>query len=436
MCGIIAIINHPEAAQLVRLGLHNLQHRGQEAVGISSSDGNNISLIKKCGWVGDSITDEDCSKLPGHMSIGHIRYSTEGGPSEINIQPLFAKLKEGEITLAHNGHLARASGVRQRLENEGSIFQTLTDTEIILHLMARSKKKTFFDKLQEALILSSGAYAIALLTNDGIIISRDKNGIRPLILGKLGDTIIASSESCAIEVLGGEIIRDVIAGEQIYLDKYGDKEFSDSSLCAFEYVYFSRPDSILEGRSVYNVRILLGKKLAQEHPVEADICLSVPDSGREAALGYSRESGIPYENGILRTHYAGRTFIQPNQVLRNRKIRMKLSPVSGIIKGKDIVVIDDSIVRCNTSRRVVQMLKEAGANKIHFRVSSPPVKFPCYSGIATANIDELIASKFNVEEIRESIKCDSLAYLSQKGMVEAIGLKNCCRACFDGKYLI
>jgi amidophosphoribosyltransferase len=435
MCGIIAIVNHPEAAHLARLGLHALQHRGEEACGICSSDGNNISLIKKCGWVGDSITDEDCNKLQGDMAIGHTRYSTEGGSLGANIQPLFAKLKEGEIVLAHNGHLARSLNIRKKLEDEGSIFQTSTDTEIILHLMAKSKKDSFFDKLQEALQLTSGAYAIVLLTNDGIILARDKNGIRPLVLGRLGDAFIAASESCAIEVLGGEIMRDVGAGEQIYLDKYKDREFSDSNLCAFEYVYFSRPDSILEGRSVYDVRILLGKKLAQECPVEADICLSVPDSGRECSLGFSRESGIPYENGILRTHYAGRTFIQPNQVLRNRKIRMKLSPVSSIIKGKDIVVIDDSIVRGNTSRRITEMLREAGANKIHFRISSPPVKFPCYYGLDTES-GELVASSLNIEEIRKSIKCDSLAYLSQEGMIEAIGLKNSCMGCFSGRYLI
>lgn len=440
MCGIIAIKNHPDAAELVRLGLHNLQHRGEESVGMASSDGLNIKLVKKMGLVGDVITDNDCKELSGNMAIGQVRYSTQGKSIESNMQPLYAKLYGGELAIVHNGHIARASGIREKLEKDGSIFQTTTDTEIILHLMAKSKKDDNWNKLHDSLKLTSGAYSLAILSKDDILIARDKCGIRPLIIGKIGDALIVASESCAIDVLGGEIIRDVEPGEQLSLSVpnvyFLNKKQCLNNICVFEYIYFARPDSIMEGKSIHSVRMRLGKQLAKEQPVNADVCIAVPDSGVASALGYSEVSGVPYVNGILRTHYAGRTFIQPGQILRNRKIRMKLNPVISVVQNKSVVVIDDSIVRGNTSRRVVEMLRIAGAREIHLRVSSPPVKFPCYYGIDTPEEEELIASNCSIDDIREIIKCDSLGYLSYNGMVEAIGLNDCCDACFNGKYLI
>jgi len=437
MCGIIAVLNNPSASNLVKFGLHCLQHRGEEAVGISSSDSKNIYIVKKRGLVGDVITDEDCNKLPGSMAIGHVRYSTEGGPSGTNTQPLFAKLSLGPVAIAHNGHMAKCLDVRNKLEEEGSIFQTSSDTELVLHLMAKSKHIDFFNKLKEALQISSGAYSIVLLTNEGIILSRDKYGIRPLIIGKIGETIIAASESCVMDFFGAEIIRNVNPGEQIWLNDFDvNIKETESSICVFEHIYFARPDSILDGKSVYNSRIELGKMLAIENPVEADICVPVPDSGIEAAVGYSYQSGIPFSRGIIRMHYAGRTFIQPTQEIRNNKIKMKLSCVRSVINGKRVVVIDDSIVRGNTSKRIVSILKEAGAREVHFRISSPPIKFPCYYGINTPSMEELIASFSSIDEIKKVIGCNSLSYLSESGMKKALGISSYCDACFTGKYFI
>lgn len=434
MCGIIAVINNSNASNIVKFGLHTLQHKGEEAVGISSSDNNNIYIIKKKGLVDSAITNEDCERLPGNMAIGHVRYSTEGGPS--GIQPLFAKLKLGSVAIAHNGHIAKCSNVRDKLESEGSIFQTSSDTELILHLMAKSKNTNYFDKLREALNISSGSYSIVLLTNDGVIVARDKYGIRPLILGRIGETIIAASESCVMDFFGAKIIRNVNPGEQLWLDNISNIKKVNSNICIFEYIYFARPDSVIDDKSVYNARIQLGRQLAISNPIDADICIPVPDSGIEAAIGYSYQSGIPFIRGILRMHYAGRTFIQPSQEIRLNKIRMKLSCVKSVINGKKVIVIDDSIVRGNTSKRIVSLLKEAGAKEIHFRISSPPIKFPCYYGIDTPDTGELIASYTNVDKIKEIIKCDSLAYLTLEDMKDALKLENCCDACFTGKYLI
>lgn len=440
MCGIFAIVNHPEASQMVRFGLHALQHRGEEAVGIASSDGHQIHLIRKRGWVGEVITDEDCKKLPGNMAIGHVRYSTRGGPSGTNTQPLYARLNVGQIAIAHNGQISNSSVLRDELEDNGAILQTSTDTEVILHFMSRANKEcNMRNKLANALKKTSGAYSIVLLTEKSVIVARDKNGIRPLVLGRIGDTIIASSESCAIDFLGGRVVREVRANEQVELiesEIFKDLLPRDNMLCVFEHIYFARPDSILESKPVYNSRIKLGMQLAKEEPAEADICVPVPDSGIEATIGYSKESNIPFERGLSKAHYTGRTFIQPSQVLRNRKIRLKLNPVASILKNKRIVIVDDSIVRGNTSKRIVTMLREAGAKEIHMRISSPPVKFPCYYGIDTPNENELIASSMSILELQKAIGCDSLGYLSYDGMIKAIGIPSCCDACFSGNYPI
>ena len=438
MCGIIAVVGHPNASQMVRFGLHALQHRGEEAVGIASSDRDQIHLVKKKGWVGEVITDEDCEKLPGNIAIGHVRYSTRGGPSGTNAQPLYAKLNTGQVAIAHNGQILNSDKLRDELEDVGAILQTSTDTEVILHFMSRSGRElNTWDKLASALKKTSGAYSIVLLTEKEVIVARDKNGIRPLILGKIDDAIIASSETCAIDFLGGRVVREVRANEQLKLIEsrvFNDWLSPENMLCIFEHIYFARPDSVLEGKSVYDSRVNLGIQLAKECPADVDICVPVPDSGIEAAIGYSKESGIPFERGLNKVHYAGRTFIQPGQVLRNRKIRLKLSPVVSVLKGKKVVIIDDSIVRGNTSKRIVTMLRESGVKEIHMRISSPPIKFPCYYGIDTPEEEELIASSMSIQEVQRAIGCDSLEYISHKGMIKAVGVPSCCDACFSGNY--
>lgn len=435
MCGIFAVYNHPDASQLVKFGLHALQHRGEEAVGIASSDGNNIHMLKKRGLVGDVFLEEDCKKLPGNMAIGHVRYSTRGGPSGTNTQPLFAKLPSGSIAIAHNGQISNSYELRNFLESKGTIFQTSTDTETFLHLMAHSKKSNIWYKLADSLKSVSGSYCLLVLSKDNLIVARDPNGIRPLVVGEKDGALIVSSESCAITFLGGKVIRDVFPGEQFSPDMFKDKSGCFGKLCIFEHIYFSRSDSVLEGRSIYESRIDLGRELAKENSVDADICVPVPDSGIVSSIGYSKQSGIPYEKGIVRSHY-GRSFIQPGQVLRNRKIWMKLNPVASVLNGKRVVLIDDSIVRGNTSKKVIEMLREVGAKEIHMKISSPPIKFPCYYGIDTPESKELIASSMSVEEIRKVIGCDTLSYLSYEGMIKATKLNGCCDACFTGKYPI
>lgn len=439
MCGIIAVAGHPDAAQVMRLGLHSLQHRGEEAAGIATSDSVEIHLLKKRGRVGEYIEDGDLKLLPGNMGVGHVRYSTRGGPSGTNSQPLFAKFHDVPVAMVHNGQISNAGELRRKFEKQGSIFQTSTDTEIILHLMARSKRVTIADRLTEALSHVSGAYSLAVLTVGEVLVIRDPFGIRPLVIGSMpGGGWLAASESCAIEILGGAAERDVEPGEMLRIDAHGLRSFptkeNEPKHCVFELIYFARPDSTIDGRSVYLSRIRLGERLAEEHPASADICVPVPDSGIEAAVGYARASGIPFEKGILRAHYAGRTFIQPSQLMRQRGIRLKLSPVKDAIAGKRVVVIDDSLVRSNTARRVVGMLREAGASEIHMRISSPPIPFPCYFGIDTPDTEDLIAHHKNVEDICFHIGADSLGYLSLTGMAEALGMKSMCDACFTGNY--
>lgn len=435
MCGIFAVYNHPDASQLVKFGLHALQHRGEEAAGIASTDGNEIYIMKKRGLVGDIFSEEDCKKLPGNIAIGHVRYSTRGGPSGTNTQPLFAKLQNNPIAIAHNGQISNSYGLRKYLESNGTIFQTSTDTEDILHLMAHSNKHNIWYKLKSSLKSISGSYSLLVLTIDDLIVARDPVGIRPLVVGEKDGAILVSSESCAITFLGGKVIRDVFPGEQTSLSVLDrNKSGCYGKLCVFEHIYFSRSDSIIEGISVYNSRIGLGRELAKENPVDADICVPVPDSGIVSTLGYCKESRLSYEKGIIRSHY-GRSFIQPGQLLRNRKIWMKLNPVASVLKNKRIVLVDDSIVRGNTSKRVVDMLKEVGVKEIHMKISSPPIKFPCYYGIDTPESSELIASSHSVEEIRKIIGCDTLSYLSYDGMIKATQ-PNCCDACFTGKYPI
>lgn len=440
MCGIIAVAGRPDAAEVMRLGLYALQHRGEEAAGLATSDGTMIHMLKKRGRVGESMEDDDLKKLPGLMGVGHVRYSTRGGPSGTNSQPLFAKFHDGPVAIVHNGQISNARELREELEKKGSIFQTSTDTEVILHLMARSGKQAIVERLTDALSRVSGAYSLAVLTVGEVLATRDPFGIRPLVIGSMCSAKVVASESCAVEMLGGQVERDVEPGEVIRIHHDGrmDSESfwkaDEPRHCVFEWIYFARPDSTIDGRSVYLSRIRLGERLFMEHPAPADICVPVPDSGIEAAVGYSRASGIPFEKGILRAHYAGRTFIQPSQLLRQRGIRLKLSPVKEAFDGKRVVVVDDSLVRSNTSRRVVSMLREAGASEVHMRISSPPIPFPCYFGIDTPDTDDLIAHHKGVEEIGIHISADSIGFLSRSGMAEALGMTSICDACFTGNY--
>lgn len=433
MCGIIAVAGHIAAPQIARLGLHNLQHRGQEAAGMAIIHNGKIQITRGRGKVSDVIGGEFL-KLSSSYAIGHVRYSTEGGPSGSNSQPLYAKLKNCEVAIAHNGHIANYPELRSWLEEKGAIFQTSTDTEVILHLMAQTHgpvKKI----LEEALLKVKGSYCLVLLANNNIYIARDENGIRPLCFGTLGNSVIVASESCAIESLNGTVVGEVAAGTVESIRRLSEN-IKPRRICVFEYIYFARPDSTIEDISVYNAREAHGRRLSEEQPAEADVCVGVPDSGVEAAIGYSQDSGIPYARGILRSHYSNRTFICPEQSLRVEGVRLKLFPVRRVIDGKRVVVIDDSIVRSNTAKHIVKMLKDFGALEVHFRVASAPIIFPCYYGIDLKHMEEMVAATHSIEEIRKVIGADSLGYLSHQGMVESLGLKSFCSACFTGEYPI
>jgi amidophosphoribosyltransferase len=420
-----------------------MQHRGQEATGISSSDGERIHTIKNRGLVSEVFTEENLSVLKGSSAIGHNRYSTAGDDSILDAQPVFARYKLGEISIVHNGNLVNKNEVRNELIKDGSIFQSGMDTENLIHLIAKSQKDRLNDRIIEAIDQIKGAFSLIILSRTKMFVVRDKYGIRPLSIGKLKDGgYIVASETCALDLVGAEFIRDVEPGEMITFEK--NKEFTSQKLyksdyrpCAFEFIYFARPDSVINGRSVYASREDMGRALAKENPVDADLVIPVPDSGVPAALGYSKESGIPFELGIIRNHYVGRTFIEPSQETRDLKVKMKLSPMRSLIEGKKIVVIDDSIVRGTTSKRIVRMLKLAGAKEIHFRVASPEIKFPCFYGIDTPNKCELISSSKNVEEVRDYIKADSLAYLSIDELKKSINISDkYSLVSFDGNYFV
>lgn len=427
-CGVFGIFGHPDSAAITALGLHALQHRGQEAAGIVSFDGKRFHSERRLGLVGDTFSKRDViDRLPGNVSIGHVRYSTTGETILRNVQPLFAELDGGGFAVCHNGNLTNALTMRRQLVRDGAMMQSTSDTEVILHLVARAKRNRFVDRFIEGLRQLEGAYAFVGMTNKKLVGARDPLGIRPLVIGKLDGCPILASETCALDIIGAEYVRDVEPGEVVIFDDEGaqsHKPFPPQPArpCIFEYIYFARPDSIVGGRHVYNVRKAMGAELARESLVAADVVVPVPDSGVPAALGFSQESGIPYELGIIRNHYVGRTFIQPTQAIRDQGVRMKHSANRAVVSGKRIVLVDDSIVRGTTSRKIVQMMRDAGAKEVHFRISSPPIKHPDYYGIDTPDAEKLLAATHDLESMRQFIGADSLAFLSVDGIYRAMGL--------------
>jgi amidophosphoribosyltransferase len=442
-CGLYGVWNHAEAANVAYLGLYALQHRGQESAGIASTDGHAFHVEKAMGWVADVFSRERLKRLPGHRAIGHVRYSTAGSSNLRNAQPISAKTVHGPVAIAHNGNLVNAEELRHDLERDGAVFQSSSDTEVILHLMARAEGATLVDQLVAALGRVRGAYTLLLLTQDSIIAVRDPSGFRPLTLGRLSDTWVLASETCALDLMEAQVVRDIDAGEILVIDDRGLRSLkpfrpAERLQCVFEYVYFARPDSILWNRNVHRVRKAMGHQLAREHPVEADVVIPVPDSGAGAALGFSEESGLPYDSGLVRNHYVGRTFIEPQQGIRHFGVKVKLNPNREVLDGRRVVVVDDSIVRGTTSRKIVKMVRAAGARAVHMRISSPPIQWPCYYGIDTPTRKELIGSSHKVEEIQRYLGADSLGYLSLEGMLKATGADpdHFCHACFTGQYKV
>lgn len=447
MCAIVGIFGNEKASRLASLALFSMQHRGQEATGISSSCDGKIYTIKNRGLVSDVFTNEALDYLKGNMAIGHNRYSTAGGDSIMDAQPVFAKYKLGEISIVHNGNLINKKEVREDLIDKGAIFQTGMDTENLIHLIAKNSKNRLRDRIKEALDKTIGAYCFIIQSRSKQFVIRDRYGIRPLSLGKLktGGYIVAS-ETCAFDLVDAEYIRDVKPGEMLIFDEEYEEPESiqlyepEFRPCAFEYVYFARPDSVIDGKNVYRTRENMGRTLAKndkDKTIAYDMVVPVPDSGVPAALGYAAESGIPFEYGIIRNHYVGRTFIEPTQEMRNLKVRMKLSPMKSLIAGKSLLVIDDSIVRGTTSKRIVKMLKEAGAKEVHFRVASPEIKFPCYYGIDTPTKEELISHRMTKDEICEYIEADTLEYLTVEDLTESIGNdRNYALESFNGDYFV
>jgi amidophosphoribosyltransferase len=448
-CGVIAIYAHPEAEKLAYLGLHALQHRGQESAGIVTSDGMTLHPYKAMGLVADIFTEEVLSQLHGTLAIGHTRYSTAGDSALLNAQPILVQSNKGRVALAHNGNLVNAPEIRARLETQGSIFQTNSDTEVIVHLIALSKEHTLPEAMADALRRVEGAFSLVMISPDRIFAARDPRGFRPLAMGRIPrqegqkqDTIVFASETCAFDLIGAVYEREVKPGELIVVGPEGiTSRFYASaapqSSCIFEHVYFSRPDSLVFGRAVQDSREELGRQLAREAPADADIVVPVPDSGVTAAMGYASESGIPFRFGLIRNHYIGRTFIEPRQTVRDFGVKLKLNPVRSLLEGKRVVLIDDSIVRGTTSRKIVRMIRNAGAKEVHMRISCPPTISPCFYGVDTPSKKELIAANKSVEEIRDFIGAESLAYLSLEGLKKACddgAQTRYCTACYTGSY--
>ncbi len=447
-CGIFGVVGARDAATIVALGLHALQHRGQEAVGMTSFDGQEFFSRRGLGHVAANFSDAAAlAELPGEMATGHVRYSTTGGSGLRNVQPLYADLASGGFAIAHNGNISNAVSLRRDLVGKGSIFQSTSDTEVIIHLVATSRYPTLLDRFVDALRMVEGAYSLICMTPAGMIACRDPLGIRPLVLGKLGDAVVFASESVALDVVGAELIRQVDPGELIEVATDGKitshRPFSARAPrpCIFEHVYFSRPDSIVDGRSIYEVRKAIGQQLAIESPVEADLVVPVPDSGVPAAIGYAAQSGIPFELGIIRSHYVGRTFIQPSDGARNADVRRKHNANRALVAGKRIVLIDDSIVRGTTSLKIVQMMRDAGAAEVHFRVASPPTEHSCFYGVDTPERSKLLAARMDVAAMAAFISADSLAFVSIDGLYRAVGearreagSPKYCDACFSGEY--
>ncbi len=441
-CGIVGVFGHPEAAHLAYMGLYALQHRGQESAGIAAADGGRIRLEKGMGLVNDVFTVGRLEALTGDRAIGHVRYSTSGETVATNAQPYLIECHRGPIAVGHNGNLVNAAILRQELEAAGSIFSSTSDTEVILHLYARSHRERVEDAIAASLYKVMGAFSLLFLTPEALVAARDPWGFRPLVLGRLGEATVIASETCALDLIDASYVRDVEPGEVLIVDAEGLRSFKPFppeplAHCVFEHVYFARPDSLVFGRTVLESRLQLGRQLAREAPADADVVCPVPDSGMGAALGFSQQSGLPFEWGLIRNHYVGRTFIQPRQGQRSAGVKIKLNPVRQVIEGRRVVLIDDSIVRGTTSQKIVRMVREAGAREVHLRISSPPTTGPCYYGIDTPLKSELIASSHEVEEIRRFVEADSLAYLSQEGLLaatdDAPGRRHC-TACFSGRY--
>ena len=440
-CGVIGVYGLPEAAHLAYLGLYALQHRGQESAGIVASDGSRIQSQKGLGLLTEAIRPEGLSALPGHIAVGHVRYSTTGAKRVQNIQPLVIEYSQGIVGVAHNGNLTNARTLRRAFEDKGSIFQTSTDSEVFVHLMADPQSLRSEDPLKEALGRVRGAYSLLILTKDSLIAARDPFGFRPLSLGRLGAGYVVASETCALDLLGAEHVRDLEPGEIVTIDDSGlsSKSLTPSlqqARCVFEFIYFARPDSVLFGETVHNVRVRLGENLAASRPADADIVISVPDSGNSAALGYSRESGIPLDFGFVRNHYVGRTFITPGADVRTSGVKIKLNVVRDVVRDRRVVVVDDSIVRGTTSRARIASLREAGAREVHLRISAPPIRRPCYYGIDFQHVEELIASGHSVDEIARFVGVDSLGYQTVEGLLAALpgSGKDYCLGCFTGDY--
>jgi amidophosphoribosyltransferase len=446
MCGVFGIHGHNEAANIAYLGMHALQHRGQESTGLVAVEVGEGQLRRHAamGLVSEVFNREVLAKLPGTVAVGHVRYSTTGSSVLRNAQPFVVEYAGGQLAVCHNGNLVNAQELRTELEASGSIFQTSSDTEVIVHLMAKSRETDVVARLMAALRRVRGAYSLICLTNDAKMIGvRDPHGFRPLVIGRLKDAFVLSSETCAFDLIEAEFIREVEPGEVVVIDKGGMTshrvpEIAPSTFCVFEHVYFARPDSLVNGKSVYRVREKMGRRLAQEAPVPADVVIPVPDSGVPSAIGYANEAKIPFEMGLIRSHYVGRTFIEPQDSIRHFGVRLKLSPVRSIVDGKRVVVVDDSLVRGTTSRKIVKMLRNAGAREVHLRISAPPTTHPCFYGIDTPHRSELVAASHTVEEIGRYVTCDSIAYLSHEGMMAAVGTdasgSGYCSACFTGKY--
>jgi len=443
-CGVFGVFGHPEASNLAYLGIHALQHRGQESGGIASWDGVRMHLHKAMGLVADIFDQHALAALPGSSAIGHTRYSTAGQSNLANAQPMVARTTAGQVAVAHNGNLVNAEELRAELAAKGALFHGTSDTEVIVHLLAHQREGSIEDRIHRALANVRGAYSLLFLTEKGVVAVRDPLGFRPLVLGKLkSGAPVFASETCALDLIEAQYVREIEPGEMVMVDSRGLRTIQTlprqrSGKCIFELIYFARPDSQVFGRSVYATRKELGKRLAIEAPVQADVVIPVPDSGVPAALGYAEQSGIPYDLGLIRSHYVGRTFIEPSQSIRHFGVKLKLNPVRDVVRGKRVVVVDDSIVRGTTSRKIVRMIRDAGAREVHLRISAPPTRWPCYYGIDTPVRSELIASSHTEKEIAKYVTADSIGYLSRDGMHEAAKAepRSFCDACFTGEYLV
>jgi amidophosphoribosyltransferase len=440
-CGVFGIFNHPEAANLAYLGLYALQHRGQESAGIAATDGHLVKARREMGYVADVFDEAALTKLAGYAAIGHVRYSTAGESRLQNAQPILIDCVHGQIAVCHNGNLVNAGELRADLVRAGSIFQTTSDTEVVLHLYARSRASSVEDAAVESIAQVTGAFSLVMLTRDRLIVARDAHGFRPLVLGTLGSAWVVASETCALDLIGARYERDVEPGEVIAVSDKGLRSrkplpAARLSHCVFEHVYFARPDSHVFGLSVNEVRTELGRQLARETAIDADVVVPIPDSGVCAAMGFAETAGLPFRMGLIRNHYVGRTFIQPQQSIRHFGVKVKLNPVRSILEGRRVVLIDDSIVRGTTSRKIVKMVKAAGAREVHMRISCPPTVSPCFYGVDTPRRADLIAATHSLEEIRKYVQADTLAYLSLDGLLSAVGTQraNYCTSCYTGQY--